>query len=230
VAFGTEVPPVVPPRRPGRPDPPQRCVDLQRLTAGCSQSSGFPAPPAPFVPFGVDPGVFHPAAGWAVSCPAWIPLLALRSLSRTSPAASSALHVRRATAVRFASAPPPVGFVASSVLPARGIHFPAPPSVPGSHRFLRASPRRGLPHPLRSASAVSHDPGGFRLPEPCGVFRPLTPARFVSLLPHRPVRLRRAPRSATRRPVAGPRPSEDVRCPAWGVVTRSRGSRSGRTP
>lgn len=38
-------------------------------------------------------------------------------------------------------------------------------------------PRRGVPPPLRSAFAVSHDLDGLLLPGPGGVFRPLTPMR-----------------------------------------------------
>jgi hypothetical protein len=88
-----------------------------------------------------------------------------------------------------------VGFFAPPALPVRGIHFPArrvPPATlrrlaptsedrscrRGLHRDGSAVPRRGVPPPLRSAFAVSHDPGGLLLPGPCGVFRPLTPMRF----------------------------------------------------
>jgi hypothetical protein len=88
--------------------------------------------------------------------------------------------------------PSPVGFVAPPALPARGIHFPAwcvppvslrrlsPPPVlrscrRGSRRDGSTVPRRGVPTPLRSASAVSHDLDGLLLPGPCGVFRPHTP-------------------------------------------------------
>ena len=91
--------------------------------------------------------------------------------------------VRPVQAPSFFAGPPPLRSVASSALPVRGIHFPARPSFPGSHPVAPAPPRRGLPHPLRSASVVSHDPGGLLLPEPCGVFQPLTPVRFVSRLP-----------------------------------------------
>jgi hypothetical protein len=56
-------------------------------------------------------------------------------------------------------------------------------SHPHSRSGGPAVPRRGLPHPLRSASAVSHDPGGLLLLGPGGVFRPLTPLGFGSLLP-----------------------------------------------
>jgi hypothetical protein len=36
------------------------------------------------------------------------------------------------------------------------------------------APRRGFPHPLRSAFAVSHDLDGLLLSEPFGVFQPVT--------------------------------------------------------
>ena len=47
-------------------------------------------------------------------------------------------------------------------------------------RWGGCGPRRGLPHPLRSAFVVSRDPGGLLLPEPCDVFRSLTSVGFVS--------------------------------------------------
>jgi hypothetical protein len=109
-----------------------------------------------------------------------VPLLAFRSPSRIS-SASPSLAVRAVREHRpSASEPPPVRLFASSMFPVRGIHFPARPLVCGSHRILRALPRRGLPHPLRSVFAVFHDLDGLRLPEPCGVFQPLTPMRFAS--------------------------------------------------
>jgi hypothetical protein len=42
-----------------------------------------------------------------------------------------------------------------------------------------ASPRRGFPHPLRSAFVVSHDHDGLPLLRPCDVFRPHTPMGFL---------------------------------------------------
>jgi hypothetical protein len=54
---------------------------------------------------------------------------------------------------------------------------------PRSRSGDSADPRRGGPAPLRSASVVFHDPGGFLLLGPCGVFRPLTPLGFGSRLP-----------------------------------------------
>lgn len=59
---------------------------------------------------------------------------------------------------------------------------PAPRSSP--ERNVRActsmdlAPRRGFPHPLWSAFAVSHDPGGLLLSEPSGVFQPVTLVEF----------------------------------------------------
>jgi hypothetical protein len=61
--------------------------------------------------------------------------------------------------------------------------LPPYPSGSGSHLRLPAPPRRGFPHPLRSAFAVSHDLDGLLLPEPCGVFQPLTSVGFVSPAP-----------------------------------------------
>jgi hypothetical protein len=65
-AFGTEVLPASAGRW-KRPDPPRRCVDLQRFTTRCSRSFGFAAPPPSFRPCGLDPGVFRrtvPPAGF----------------------------------------------------------------------------------------------------------------------------------------------------------------------
>lgn len=104
--------------------------------------------------------------------------------------------------------PPPVGFFTPPALPVRGIHFPArrvPPAASrrlappvgdrscrrGSHRDGSTVPRRGVPPPLRSASAVSHDLGGLFLPGPGGVFRPLTPMRFKAPSPRFDARPRR---------------------------------------
>lgn len=54
-------------------------------------------------------------------------------------------------------------------------------SLPQWPRFspgFPAAPRRGVPRPLRSASAVSHDSDGLLLSGPRGVFHPLTPWGF----------------------------------------------------
>ena len=186
--FGTEAPcrsssvslPVA--RRAARSVPPRRCVDLQRVTAWCSRSSGFPAPPSSFAPHGVDPGVFHPA-DWLVGFPSSRCTAHGLALALEDLCCVSVPLVRPVQAPSFFAGPPPLRFVASSALPVRGIHFPARLSSRGSHPGAPASPRRGLPHPLWSASVVFHDPGGLLLPEPCGVFQPLTPVRFVSRLP-----------------------------------------------
>jgi hypothetical protein len=55
-----------------------------------------------------------------------------------------------------------------------------PASVPGGQLFHPlASPRRGVPSPLRSACAVSHDLDGLSLSRPSGVFQPVTLLGFV---------------------------------------------------
>jgi len=162
---------------PWRPDPPRCCVDLQRLTAHRSCSFGFAAPPSPLLPCDRGPGVFRWTASRKVSLPinyrSWPcvhprgphPLLGLRFRVRGRPRSLSRIH-------------PPLELPAPSALPARGVHFPVPPFPPGFHRPVPSAPRRGLPHPLRSAFAVSHDLDGLLLLEPCGVFRPLTPWGF----------------------------------------------------
>jgi hypothetical protein len=58
----------------------------------------------------------------------------------------------------------------------------------GSRRDGSTVPRRGVPPPLRSASAVSHDLDGLLLPEPGGVFRPLTPMGSEVPAPRSPPR------------------------------------------
>lgn len=120
--------------------------------------------------------------------------MALYSPSRFSRPRSGPLlpNDRRWPSVH--SVPPPVGSFAPATLPVRGIHFPTrsvPPGLPcGSHRWRApvvssrltswrfTLPRRGLPHPLRSAYAVSHDLDGLPLLGPCEVFRPLTSMGF----------------------------------------------------
>jgi hypothetical protein len=66
-----------------------------------------------------------------------------------------------------------------------------------SRRGVATAPRRGLPHPRRSAFAVSHDLDGLRLPEPCGVFHPLTPLRFVLPVPRLVCPVDRGPKTAS---------------------------------
>jgi hypothetical protein len=105
-----------------------------------------------------------------------------------------------------------------SLLP--GTARPAPP-FSGT---LFVVPRRGLPHPLRSAFAVFHDLDGLLLLGPCELSHPLTPMGFGSLLPARkrgmglrsrdlpvwPVAasgIRRLAEAHRRRPVRSTRPS-----------------------
>jgi hypothetical protein len=154
-------------------DPPRCCVDLQRLTTGRSRSCGFPAPPAPF---GLSTWTMafsdqRPSVGFPSD---WIPLLAFRSPSRTassSPERSRRCGVRPP---RRRSVRPPLGLAAPPTLPARGIHFPAA-ATRSDEPSASPPPRRGPPHPLRSAFAVSHGLDGLLPPGPGGVFRPLTP-------------------------------------------------------
>lgn len=54
---------------------------------------------------------------------------------------------------------------------------------PGSHHTFSARPRRGFPHPLRSALVVFHDLDGLLLLVPCGLFQPLTPLGLGFLRP-----------------------------------------------
>jgi hypothetical protein len=78
-----------------------------------------------------------------------------------------------------ARVPSPVGFFAPPALQTRGIHIPVQPTNLSFRRGRQAAPRRGVPHPLCSASAVSHNCDGLLLLESCGVFQPLTPMGFV---------------------------------------------------
>ena len=212
---------------PWRPDPPRCCVDLQRLTARRSCSPGFAAPPSPLLSCDRGPGVFRWTASRKVSLPimyrSWPyvhprgprPLLGMRFRGRERPFPLSRIH-------------PPVELFAPSALPVRGVHFPTAPSPCGSHRLVPVLPRRGVPIPLRSAFAVSHDPDGLLLLEPCGVFRPLTPWGFVlpapcywcpsSLDPKAlPFRTRganlEAKGSRSVPPVGGPKPSPVAKSP-----------------
>jgi hypothetical protein len=82
-------------------------------------------------------------------------------------------------------------------------------------------PRRGLPHPLRSASVVSHDLDGLLLLVPCDVFQSLTPMGFASPVPA----VRRERRGGPRIPPAARRLLESVDNPprnSW-VRWRARG-------
>jgi hypothetical protein len=143
--------------------------------------------------------VFRRVADRAVASPVGVPPLTLHSPSRTSSVFRSVAPGRQATAVRslrpssrrFAcpyGAPSPRNPLPGTVSsPGAGLRLSPPVRLRSSHPRSRsdgpAVPRRGLPHPLRSASAVSHDPGGLLLLEPGGVFRPLTPVGFGSRLP-----------------------------------------------
>jgi hypothetical protein len=75
--------------------------------------------------------------------------------------------------------PSPLGFFAPPTLQTRGIHIPAQLICLSSRRGRQAAPRRGVPHPLCSASAVSHNCDGLLLLESCGLFQPLTPLGFA---------------------------------------------------
>lgn len=147
----------------------------------------------------MDLGVFRRAASRSVTLP-----VGYRSWTFAHPRGS---RPRPGPRVRFGPRWPPlvhvltpVEFVTPPALPAWEIPLPArcvPPtarrrlSPPVARRSSRlgsrldgpAVPRRGLPPPRRSASAVSRGPGGLLLPRPCGVFRPLTPMGLVFPVP-----------------------------------------------
>jgi hypothetical protein len=189
VGSGCPVPSVSAPRcvlgpfRSSKPDPPRRCVDLQRFPARRSRSFGFPAPPP-----SLDLSVWTLASS-AGQRTGWSPI---RSL--TAPGLTLALedHVRVAVSrldsgkrtPSSSSRPAPLRFLAPPTHPARGIHFPALRCSSGFHRTPGTAPRRGVPPPLRSAFAVSHDPDGFPLLGPCGLFHPHTPLGFSLPAPH----------------------------------------------
>jgi hypothetical protein len=178
----------------------------------------------------VDPGVFRRTAG-----PSGFPFVPWRRswpfarprgpLLRDRP--RLAFGVRPPTASRVH---PPVGLVAPPALSVRGIHFPARPSCTRSHGDPPAPPRRGLPHPLRSASAVFHDLDGLLLLGPWNLFQLHTPMGFGL-----PAPLASALPPAARRPLLpGCRRSGctqmNTSCPARGVGTRARGSRLASRP
>jgi|FLTM01.1.fsa_nt_gi hypothetical protein len=151
------------------------------MTGRCSRSSGFPAPPAPFVPLGLDPGVFQRPAGRLDFLPVWVPLMTSRSPSRTSSASPSGclapLRFARPS-VRTSSH----GFIHPSGAPS--MENPLPDDTSSATCVPVPVPsRRGIPHPLRSASAVSHDPDGLRLSMPCDFFQSLTPLGLFVPLP-----------------------------------------------
>jgi hypothetical protein len=116
--------------------------------------------------------------------------MTLHSPSRTSATSSPPLPARaRPLTARFGF--PPMSFFAPPTHQTRGVHFPAAPAPRTQARTLtpRYLPRlvAGLPRPLLSAYAVSHDLDGFLLPEPCSIFHLLTPMGFVlPAFPHQP--------------------------------------------
>jgi len=114
--------------------------------------------------------------------PTWVPLMTLHSPSRTSSASRSDFLA----SLRFAQPSFRTSTPFELVRPSGALSMENPlPGValPSTLVSVPASPRRGLPHPLRSAFAVSHDPDGLSLSMPCGVFQPLTPMGFVSPAP-----------------------------------------------
>ena len=118
---------------PSRPGPPRCCVGLRCLTTRRSRSSGFPAPPASLA-FRLDLGVFRCVANLAVTSGIGIPPMTLQSPSRTS-SAFLPLAPDQQTLLTLRSGHPPVGFVAPSARPTRGIHFPVrrvPPVPPAA--------------------------------------------------------------------------------------------------
>jgi hypothetical protein len=83
-------------------------------------------------------------------------------------------------------------------------------------------PRRGFPHPLRSAFAVSHDLDGLLLSEPSDVFQPVTLVEFLNPEEQYLVEVTRPP--PTRRSVLVETP------PGPPVVTRPRSTEVGLSP
>jgi hypothetical protein len=138
-----------------RSGPPRCFADLQRMTAERICSVGFAAPPSSFAPCGVDPGVFRSTAVQSVSLLAELPLMVLRSPSRTS----SVLRFVRPVRLTKPSCPgkqSPLRFYAPSTLPARGIHFPVRsfrPDLSGVASTARSKPCCfGSPVPVGSSA------------------------------------------------------------------------------
>jgi hypothetical protein len=114
--------------------------------------------------------------------------VALHPPSRTSSAVRSRRPSRRAT-VGSSSCPSSREVSRPFDAPSPGNPLPGATSVSATEparlapcrlcRGLSASPRRGFPHPLRSAFVVSRDLDGLLFPEPCDLFQPLTPLGFV---------------------------------------------------
>jgi len=153
------------------------------MTDRCSRSFGFPAPPSPFSPLGVDPDVFQRPAGLRCYATTWVPLMTLHSPSRTSSASRSGFPA----SLRFA--PPsfrtstPLSFFAPPALSAWRIHFPAPRSPRLASRFLRRlvagfHTRFGPSSPFLATLTVSSSP------YPVVCFNHSHPWGFFSLLPH----------------------------------------------
>jgi len=161
-----------------RPDPPRCCTDLQRLTGRCSRLLGFLAPPTSFSPCGVDPGVFQ-RSDYRLVVPARLsrhswPCAHPRG-PRSLPRPRSRTRLRRtdpSSRPSFRGVLPPLrrSQRAESTSRLSLPHRPKP--------LFRRSPRRGLPHPLRSAFVVFHDLDGLLLCAPCDLFQPLTPLGF----------------------------------------------------
>ena len=121
------------------PGPPRCFTDLQRIAAERIRSFGFTVPPTSFVPRGMDPGVFRSTAVRSVSLPAELPLMALRSPSRTSSVHRSVAPGRLTSAFLY--------------------------SRTSSHEVLRPSnapnpgnPLPGPQHPARHPGARAHSP------------------------------------------------------------------------
>lgn len=179
------------------------------MTVRRSRSPGFAAPPAPLC-----------LSTWTMACSAEPPTGRVPFRSDTAPGLSLTLEDLVRVPVR-ASAPTDGGrCLRTSSLPwgssplrrsqhgestsrpgvfPRGAHAARTAGMSRSYRRgsrLDGStvPRRGVPRPLRSAFAVSHDPGGLLLPVPCGVFRPHTPVGLGAPSP-RSVALRSGPRA-----------------------------------
>ena len=110
-------------------DPPRCCVDLQRVTADRSRFPWFPGSACALFPFGVDPGVFRPAA--FVQLPArWV----RRSWPYIHPRGPRPrARPRFPPGSRLPDVRPvhsPWGFPAPTTLPARGIPVPASLDAP----------------------------------------------------------------------------------------------------
>jgi hypothetical protein len=185
---------------------------------------GFPAPPAPLRPCDLDLGVFHRAAMGRLPFP-WFTAHGLALTLEDPVCVLVRAAPRRHEHDPMPCEPPPVELSAPPTHPARGIHFPTRAlRKPGSRRSQTTAqlmPRRGLPkYPLRSAFAVSHGLDGSRLPEPCGLFQPLTPMGLVLPAPG-PRPKPRCPVQKTPRGVSQARP---------GGGSPAKGSRSKRRP